>query len=511
MAYQIFAVIRVGSLEQELSIYEIGGKKEFRRIDRIINRLPVGRETFELGRISYESMEQLFDVLKGFTEIMKTYRVNAYKAYATSAFREAENSKIVTDRIKVRTGISIDVVSNSEQRFINYKAIAVKPDISFNEIIKDGAAIIDSSYGGIQISLFDNDKLVSTENLPLASAKIAETVESLPITRSLMVEEIKEVIDAELTSYKRLYLKNNTINTLVGIGESTDYLFRGKSPVNEGVISVDADQALKQCEEFIAMGSSGIEEKLQINRSLSDALLVSSVIYKRLIERFGAKKVIFPGSGFCDGAAAEYAEKNKLVKFKHDFDEDIVAASKNMAKRYKCDTEHSRLVEEYALKIFDGMKKIGGFTKRDRLILRIAAMLHSCGKFINIKNSAWCGYNIILSTEIIGLSHREREITASVVMYNTTEFDYSMTDNDEDLIRTAKLTAILRIANALDRGHKNKLENLKVTINEKEKKFIISASSKEDMTLERMEVDGKAGFFEEIFGYKPVFKHKKTL
>ena len=79
MAYQIFAVIRVGSLEQELSIYEIGGKKEFRRIDRIINRLPVGRETFELGRISYESMEQLFDDI--FIHIFKENSI-AFPEYA---------------------------------------------------------------------------------------------------------------------------------------------------------------------------------------------------------------------------------------------------------------------------------------------------------------------------------------------------------------------------------------------------------------------------------------------
>ena len=511
MAYHIFAVIRVGSLEQELSIYEIGGKKEFRRIDRIINRLPVGRETFELGRISYESMERLFDVLNGFAEIMKTYKVNAYKAYATSAFREAENSKIVTDRIKVRTGITVDVVSNSQQRFLNYKAIAVKPDLNFSEIIKDSTAIIDSGYGGIQISLFDKNKLVSTENLPLAAVKIAEMVEELPISGKLITEEIREITDGELISYKRLYAKNNTISNLVGIGESTNYLFRGAGSVNDGVLILDAGDVLAKCDEYIMMGINNLEEMLKINRSIANALLVSSVIYKRIIELFEAKRVIIPGSGFCDGAAAEYAEKNKLVKFKHDFEEDIVAASGNIAKRYKCDTEHSRLVEDYALKIYDSMKKIGGFSKRDRLILRIAAMLHSCGKFINIKNASLCGYNIILSTEIIGLSHSERELAANVVRYNTSEFDYNMTEDGDKLIRTAKLTAVLRIANALDRGHRNKPENLRVAVNEKEKKLVISASSKADMTLEKMEVERKADFFEEIFGYRPVLKSKKVL
>ncbi len=509
MAYHIFAAIRVGSLEQELSIYEIGGKRQFKRIDRIINRIPVGRETFELGRISYDAMERLFEVLNGFAEIMKTYKVNAYKAYATSAFREAENSKIVTDRIKVRTGINIDVVSNSEQRFINYKALAVNPDIGFDEIIRESTAIIDSGYGGMQISLFDKDKLVSTENLPLASSKIAEMVGELPVSRDIIIKDIREITDAELESYRRLYLKNNVITNLIGMGESISYILRSED--RPGMAVFTSEEVMERCDEVISMRVERLEERLYVNRSLAEALFVTAVIYRRLIEFFGAKKIILPGTGFCDGVAAQYGEKTKLLKFSHDFEEDIVAASRNMAKRYKCDTAHSKLVEAYALAIFDGMKKIGGFSKRDRLILRIAAILHSCGKFINIKNSAGCGYNIILSTEIIGLSHEERLLTANVVKYNTAEFDYGLTESGADLIRAAKLTAVLRLANALDRGHKSKPESMKITANDKERKLLISVSSKEDMVLERTELEKKAVFFEEIFGLRPVLKHKKVL
>ena len=63
---------------------------------------------------------------------------------------------------------------------------------------------------------------------------------------------------------------------------------------------------------------------------------------------------------------------------------------------------------------------------RERLLLQIAVIIHSCGKFISVRNANECAYNIIMSTEIIGLSHLEREIVANVVRYNIRDFDYNM-------------------------------------------------------------------------------------
>ena len=76
------------------------------------------------------------------------------------------------------------------------------------------------------------------------------------------------------------------------------------------------------------------------------------------------------------------------MKFSHNFENDILAASRNMAKRYKCHTSHNQVLEQYALGIFDSMKKIHGLSPRERLLLECAVYLHDCGKFISLVNSA---------------------------------------------------------------------------------------------------------------------------
>lgn len=128
MAVSTFAAINVGSFELELGIYEITSKGVIRQVDRVRHVIALGRETYQNGKISYAMVEELCQVLGDFSKIMKSYRVQDYRAYATSAMREAKNSRIVIDQIRVRTGIRVRVISNSEQRFLSYKAIAARDE-----------------------------------------------------------------------------------------------------------------------------------------------------------------------------------------------------------------------------------------------------------------------------------------------------------------------------------------------------------------------------------------------
>ena len=98
------------------------------------------------------------------------------------------------------------------------------------------------------------------------------------------------------------------------------------------------------------------------------------------------------------------------MKLGHDFDEDILAAARNAAKRYQCSKSHIKVCEDLAVGIFDKIKKSQGFDDRDRLLLRIAVILHGCGKFISLSNAGESAYHIIMAMDIIGLSEEEKDI-----------------------------------------------------------------------------------------------------
>ena len=154
--------------------------------------------------------------------------------------------------------------------------------------------------------------------------------------------------------------------------------------------------------------------------------------------------------------------------------------------------------------MFDAMKKHHGLAPRDQLLLRIAAVLYGCGKYISMRNFGYCSYEIIMATEIIGLSHAEREVVAKVVRYYAEPFDY-----DKAAIRSAKLTAMLRLAVALDASYKQKLTGCRMMVRGDE--LVISTSYEGDLSLENMMIQTCAPFFEEIFGITPVLKQKRRV
>ena len=118
MAVQTFAAIEVGSFGVEMGIYEISNKngdpahRPCAPCDR------PGKDTYGIGKISYQVADELCLVLKDFADIMKGYKVQGYKACGTSALRDAKNNQIILDQIRVRTGIAVKLISNSEQRFL---------------------------------------------------------------------------------------------------------------------------------------------------------------------------------------------------------------------------------------------------------------------------------------------------------------------------------------------------------------------------------------------------------
>ncbi len=513
MAVKTFAAIDVGSYELAIKIFEISKKNKLREIDHIRHRIDLGSDSYASGKISYENMDELCRVLREFTNIMKTYQVSAYKAYGTSALRETSNVLIILDQIKQRTGIEVSILSNSEQRFLDYKAIASKGE-DFNRIIEEGTLIADIGGGSIQLSLFEKDTLVTTQNMRLGVLRLNDRLQKLNPKRSQVHELLREMIDNQLAVFKKLYLKDNTIKHLIVVDDYISMMLQKRMLGGPAPGYVDKETYGKFMEQADHYTNRQIAERLGITEENSNLLYISAVITSQVMEISGANMIWAPGVTLCDGIAYEYAERTKLISVTHDFEQDIIACAKNISKRYMGSRKRSDTLESIALTIYDSMKKIHGLGKRERLLLQIATRLHDCGKYISLNNVSECSYSIILSTEIIGLSHTERVIVANVVKYNHLEFssyrEFSENENIDQSVYLviAKLTAILRVANGLDRSHKQKFKNIRAQL--KEQELLLYVDSATDITLEKGLFISRADFFEEVYSVRPVIHRKRA-
>ena len=512
MGIRTFAAIDVGSYELTIKIFEFSGKHNMREIDCVSKRLDLGSDTYAMGKIGNEKMDELCRTLKDFSDIMKAYKVEDYKAYATSAIRETENTTIVQDRIAQRTGINVEILSNSEQRFMDYKSVASKGE-GFRKVIEEKTAILDIGGGSIQLSLFDNDTLVSTQNVRLGVLRIQDYLNRFSAKSTQIEELIYEMAMARLDTYEKLYLKDREIQTLIVVD---DYL----SPWAVRKRGGDSGKAVLEEKDFDVL-----YEKLR-DRNLAQAasdmdlpeeriplVFISAVLIKCIAKLMGVRRIWAPGVTLCDGIAYEYAEKNKMFRGEQDFEKDIIACAFNISKRYMVSRKRSEALDNIATTIFDSIRKVHGLGKRERLYLRLAAILHDCGKYISLVNTGETSYLIIMGTEIIGLSHQEREIVANVVRFNHSRFIYDLQRTGslerEAFLVVAKLTAILRLASCLDRSHKQKLKGLRALL--KDAQLVLTVDTQEDVTLEKGFVEANGDFFKEVFSVEPVLKQRKTF
>lgn len=509
MAIHTFAAIYIGSYEVSLKIFEVSAKKRIRGIDYVRRRIELGRDAYSKGNIGYEMVEALCDTLKEFTGIMKEYRVDDYEAYAAAVLRDVDNELFILDQIRLRTGLNVRVLSNSEHRFVSYKAVAMRDE--FEEMIGKSAAVVDVGGAGLQITVFSKGKVVTTQHLGLGTMRMREQLAKKSNNLAQYELQIEEMVVKELEVFKAMYLKNEKIEYLIVMGDYVSELVR-RVEKNHDARTVDIQRFVSYLDKLGKKSLEQISEELGLSNG-SDALIVPyMMICKCMAQGLGADSLWVPGVIVSDGIACDYAERNKIYKPNHDFEGDIISAAKSLSDRYMSYSPHIDALSQMSTLIFDTMKKEHGLGRRQRLLLRVAAILHDCGKYISLANAATCAYDIIMASEIMGLTHVEREIVANVVLYNTLplagyEEVADRLDHDSYLT-VAKLSAILRVSNAMDRSHRQKFKNVKAQVRGKE--LVITIETDEDIALEKTLFDAKTAYFERIFSIKPVIKEKRV-
>ncbi len=199
---------------------------------------------------------------------------------------------------------------------------------------------------------------------------------------------------------------------------------------------------------------------------------------------------------------SKLAGPDHLVR--EEFYNQVVASAVNLGKKFHLDEDHSRYVTRIALKLFDCLESELGLDRHARLILESAAILHDIGSFIRSSDHHIHSQYIILHSDIFGLNKEDMNILSNVVRYHRSELPNASHPGYAALPRTdrtmvLKLSALLRVADALDRGHSQHIQDFDIELTRDT--LFLRARGTHDITLERLALEEKADLFEDIFGY----------
>lgn len=504
---KLFASIYIGSYEITMKIYEVNREKGLKEIDCLKTPTDIIHDVIVSQNISFNTTEKLCKVLTDMKKTMHGYKVDGYAVIAGPNIRQAENELFVLEQIKLRTGLNVEVLSNSEQRFLGYEAVASMED--FEDLISESAVLLDIGGMSLQITLFSKGKIVTTQHLLLGTVSVGENIKKLA-SISDSIDQTYEMMFKELDAFKTMFLKDVEPKYMILLGDH----------VNTVSTSIGNPSTVTKTEDYIKFLNK-LNKEFVKNNIVADSFYLDNrnlaapflMLHRAIATAIAPKYVMAPGLSSCEGIALSYSAKKGWLNINHDFEADVISAAWAIAKRYGSYQPHLKALVKMSNLIMEATKKYHGMTKRERLLMEVICILHDCGKYISLADASDCSYRIIMSSEILGLTHKEREIIANVVAFNRMPLEpyEKMSDRftAEEYVIIVKLLAILKVANALDRSHKQKFKN--VSMHVKDSKLVISIESSASIALEKGLFSKNADFFEHIFSIRPVLKDKRVL
>ncbi len=506
---KLFASIYIGTYETTLKVFEISKQKGLKSIDTMKIQSDIIKDVLTKGVILPDTVDKLCRTLSDMRTTIEGYKVDFYSVAAGPNIRQAQNALIVLEQIKVRTGFSVNVLSNSEQRFLGYQAVASTED--FDDLISDSAVLVDIGGVSLQITLFSKGKIVTTQHLSLGTVSISENLKKLGSATETSLEQTYEMMYKELDVFKTMFLRDIEPKYMILFGVQVSTITERISTFSSKRIKTKEyiDYLKKINKQYI----KNYETEHDIYLDNEDIIEPVVMLYKTLAETLKPEIVFAPGLSVCEGMALQFSYKKKWLTSRHDFENDVITAAWSIAKRYGSYQPHLKALFKLSGEIFDAMKKYHGLSRRERLLMQCIAILHDCGKYISLSEASSCSYTIIMSSEILGLSHKERELIATTVEFNRKPVEpfENLSDRftQEEYLTILKLLAILKVANALDRSHKQKIKNVSIKV--KDRELVISIEANSSLALEKGLFKKNADYFEEIFSIKPVLRENKKF
>ena len=509
---RILAAIDVGSASIRLKIVQQVESGETHVLENVVRSVAIGRDTFSMGRISPDMVEEVCQVLLGFKKILREYKVRLKRVVATSAMREATNRDYVLEQIRVRTGFSIEILPRSEERYLTRQAaFAAVPD--FRKRAAKGLLYTHIGSGSAQIAAYHQEGLTFSQSTQMGALRIRQMLSSIEEQTLRFPQVMEEFMISNTDFILKEENKEEYEHFMIsgGVCASLYRLCKGKDPEDE-YAQVSVQRFEEVYGKVLTMSSKDIAERYDLDPERSELIIPSLLIVHTFCSITKAREILFSFAGLSDGVLWELAstQENKLQRMQSL--EDILSYTRTLAGMFRCDMEHAKQVDEYAMMLFDALGKAHDLTPRHRLMLQIGVLLHDSGKFLGINDHAEHSATIVRSAEFTGITSEEQNMIAMMVRYHESG---EMAVDDLEFARLgrknrlalSKLTGILRLANAMDYSHRRKLKNVKVSIHSG--RLVIAAGASQNATLENWKMQSFIEDIQDVFGLHLEFSIKR--
>ncbi|MFO0760969.1 MAG: Ppx/GppA phosphatase family protein [Byssovorax sp.] len=476
--------------------------------DVLVDRAPVrlGHDVFTKGRLETGVIGAACEALRRFRAAMDGAKVDRYRAVATSAAREASNGDLFVERAEREAGIHVDVIEGVEEARLVQLAVSERLRLTGRS-----AVLIDIGGGSTELTLLSSEgpgRGLFSCSLPVGTVRMIETFLEgrgpIDDTQQSLLDEYIDRVFVEAVP-ELLSLTNGKVDLLIGTGGNIETL-ADLCPVLRAFPEGRAIDVPAMRDLYAELCRRSVDERAQafgLRPDRADTIVPAAAVLCKVAGAFGVPMIAAPGVGLKEGVLVDLARAHFVAE---DFKGEAIAltdACLRLGRRYRFDEPHGTRVAKLGLKLFDDLSARHRLGPRDRILFHAAALLHDVGDYVRYEGHHKHSHYLIINSDILGMSPAERAIVANVARYHRKSPPQLDHDNfralpREDRARVKSMAAILRIADALDREHLGKVNDVSARIDGDA--LLLDVQGAEDRALEEWTVLAKAGMIKEAFG-----------
>jgi exopolyphosphatase / guanosine-5'-triphosphate,3'-diphosphate pyrophosphatase len=498
-----FAAVDIGSNSVRLKISQLVSHHLVEiHEDREVTRL--GESVFSSGFLSPEAIALTVKVLRRFHRAVQKTAAETVRVVATSALRDARNSRAFLEWVRSATGWRVEIISGLEEARLIHLGITSSLRVSSAPIL-----MIDLGGGSCELTVSSKGHIRETVSLPLGAVRLTNDFlhhdpprkAELRQLRGLIRREIGRVAQRITKAHPRIVIA--TSGTAEALSIAAHSLFRTKSHRANSVSKLQMRKIVKLLPRL------SVEERRKVNGigvRRAEIIIAGAAVYAELVDRLKLGGFRYSPLGLRDGLLAQMAADSDHAtrpgrQIESERRDSILAA----VAHYRVDLDHATRLRDSAVQLFADLRSIHRLPLEYKEWITAAAMLCEVGDYVNRNGRHRHTYYIISHSEILGFTPQQRRVIAAIARY-LGKSRPSLEDgplkalSPVDQKHIAKASLLLRLAWALNLGRSGALKTVRVKIRDSAVDLVLVPKHPMSVDLELWAVEKEKGYFREVFG-----------
>jgi exopolyphosphatase/guanosine-5'-triphosphate,3'-diphosphate pyrophosphatase len=506
---ELVAGIDIGSTAIRMAVAEVLPEFGVRTVEELNQPVATGADTYRHGRILPGTLRSICRIIENFLVLLDDYGVERRRAVSSSSVREARNNEIVIDRIRHETGLELEILDAFEESRLAYRALL--PWLGRNP--RGYSLALNLGGGATEIMLLRGEDLQVGGARRLGTSRLFHAIGR---GSSHGKGELLRTLTANIVnSTREVYQEFHAAQFLL-INRILYRAFRGdpNAQRHETDFVLPAEYLHERLKTTYSLGNLEIGELFNMGLADVEILVPAMLILDCFLDAADVRKITFTNTDMLTGLLAEMAlvvrGENPLTAFHRQ----IVRSARAVGEKFNYDRAHARAVTEYSLRIFEAMAESLDLDGHDRLLLEVAAVLHDIGMYIAERGHHQHSSYLVKWSDIVGLNEADRMLVAQIVLFHRKEMPSTRHAeftalSPEDRMRVRKLAGMLRLADVIDRGHRQSVKDLRVE--RTDDRLFLNLLTGGDLGIIADALPMKSDLFEDVAGLKVVLRREVPI